>query len=101
MNITCERPYVFFALLVIIPVFIILRIKNSKLKRLLNFRKMVFVRSFFVLLSACMLMLAYAKISWGTRLMPVQKNGTSVSFVFDISNSMLAKDGPEGSCLRI
>ena len=114
MNITCERPYVFLALLVIIPVFIILRIKNrqsdyyiessfnlhkknSKVKRLFNFRKMVFVRSFFVLLSACMLMLAYAKISWGTRLMPVQKNGSSVSFVLDISNSMLAKDGPEGS----
>ena len=114
MNITCERPYVFFALLLIIPVFIIARIrnrqsdyynensfnlhkKNSKAKRLFNFRKMVFIRSLFISLSACMLIFAYAKISWGTHFMPVQKNGTSVSFVFDISNSMLAKDGPEGS----
>lgn len=92
MNITCERPYVFLALLIIIPVFIFSTIRRHHI-----FRKMVFVRSHFVFLSACMLLLAYAKISWGTHLMPVQKNGTSVSFVFDISNSMLAKDGPEGS----
>lgn len=112
MNITCERPYAFFALLVIVPLFLILRIKNKKsdyyignsfavqkysknTKRIFNFRKMVFTRSLFIFLSSCMLILAYAKISWGTYLMPVQKNGTSVSFVFDISNSMLAKDGPE------
>ena len=92
MNITCERPYVFFALLIIIPVFILLNTRHH-----FSFRKMVFVRSLFISLSACMILLAYAKISWGMHLMPVQKNGTSVSFVFDISNSMLAEDGPEGS----
>ncbi len=92
MNITCERPYVFFALLIIIPVFIILNTRRH-----FSFRKMVFVRSLFISLSVCMILLAYAKISWGMHLMPVQKNGTSVSFVFDISNSMLAEDGPEGS----
>lgn len=113
MNITCERPYALFALLIIIPVFILLGIKNKKndyyigssftkykksanLKRIFNFRKMVFIRSLFIALSWCMLILAYAKISWGTYLMPVQKNGTAVSFVFDISNSMLAKDGEDG-----
>ena len=114
MNITCERPYAFFALLLIIPVFIILNIKNRKtnyslgnsfdvtrknspIKRLANFRRMVFVRSVFIALAWCMLVLAYAKIYWGTYLMPVQKSGTAVSFVFDISNSMLAKDGPDNS----
>lgn len=114
MNITCERPYVFFALLLIIPVFIILRIKNRKtnyslgasfgdykknvsVKRLFSFRKLVYIRSFFIALAWCMLVLAYAKIYWGTYLMPVQKNGTAVSFVFDISNSMMAKDMPDGN----
>jgi len=112
MNITCERPYAFFAIIIIIPVFVILAIKNKKsnfisgfvslksspfVKRLFNIKKMVFIRSLFIALSWSMLILAYAKISWGTYLMPVQKNGTAVSFVFDISNSMLAKDGPEGT----
>ena len=110
MNITCERPYALSAILIIIPVFIVLAIRNKKsnyasgfsasnsssfVKRLFNFQKMIFIRSLFIALAWCMLVLAYAKISWGTYLMPVQKNGTAVSFVFDISNSMLAKDGPE------
>jgi hypothetical protein len=44
-----------------------------------------------------MIILAYSKISWGSYLVPVQKSATSVSFVFDISNSMLAKDGYNGT----
>ncbi len=110
MNISCERPYALFAILIIIPVLIIIAIHNRKanyasgfsntkgsafVKRLFNIQKMIFIRSLFIALAWCMLVLAYAKISWGTYLMPVQKNGTAVSFVFDISNSMLAKDGPE------
>ena len=43
-----------------------------------------------------MLVCSYAGFYWGTNLVPVQKTGTSVSFVFDISNSMLAEDGPNG-----
>ncbi len=110
MNISCERPYALFAILIIIPVLILIAIHNRKanyasgfsnskgsafVKRLFNIQKMIFIRSLFIALAWCMLVLAYAKISWGTYLMPVQKNGTAVSFVFDISNSMLAKDGPE------
>ena len=55
MNITCERPYVFFALLIIIPVFILLNTRHH-----FSFRKMVFVRSLFISLSVCMILLAYA-----------------------------------------
>ncbi len=110
MNISCERPYALFAILIIIPVLILIAIHNRKanyasgfsntkgsafVKRLFNIQKMIFIRSLFIALAWCMLVLAYAKISWGTYLMPVQKNGTAVSFVFDISNSMLAEDGPE------
>jgi len=44
-----------------------------------------------------MMVLAFHGFSWGTYLVPIQKSGTSVSFVFDISNSMNAKDGPNGT----
>lgn len=43
-----------------------------------------------------MLILAFAGFSWGTYLEPVQKSGTAVSLVFDISYSMNAEDAPGG-----
>lgn len=106
MNISCERPYALFAILIIIPVLILIAIHNRKanyasgfsnskgsafVKRLFNIQKMIFIRSLFIALAWCMLVLAYAKISWGTYLMPVQKNGTAVSFVFDISSVCLQR----------
>lgn len=39
-----------------------------------------------------LLVVALAKPSWGTEPVPVQRNGNAVSFVFDISWSMMAKD---------
>ncbi len=109
----CERPYVLFALLLIIPIIFITFIKNrknsvaveknfsiqgtnNKKKRLFKFGKMTRIKSVLFIIAWAMLILSYAKISWGTDLVPVQKNGSAVSFVFDISNSMLAKDGPRG-----
>lgn len=110
---TCERPYAFFLLLLIIPAIIFVILKNRKnsfyvkqnfrvhksyvgTSRIFNYRKFIFLRSFFLTLGWTMLVCAYAGIYWGTNLVPVQKNGTSVSFVFDISNSMMAEDGPKG-----
>lgn len=110
---TCERPYAFFLLLLIIPAIIFIIFKNRKnsfyvkqnfrvhkgftgTTRIFNYRRFVFFRSFFLTLGWTMLVCAYAGIYWGTNLVPVQKTGTSVSFVFDISNSMLAEDGPKG-----
>ena len=57
-------------------------------------RKNLLLRTGLRLLFIVMLLLAFAGISWGTYLEPVSKNGSSVCFVFDISNSMLAKDCP-------
>lgn len=48
-------------------------------------------------LAFIMLILAYLGFSWGEYLSPVQKSGVAVSFVFDISNSMLAKDCPQNT----
>ena len=110
---TCERPYAFFLLLLIIPAIIIVLIKNKKNQfyikqnfrvhksfgsthRIFNYRKFIFLRSFFLSLAWAMLVCAYAGIYWGTNFVPVQKTGTSACFVFDISNSMMAEDGPNG-----
>lgn len=110
---TCDRPYAFLLLLLIIPAILLVFIKNKRNNfytqkqfkihksfgstlRLFNYRKFIIIRVLFLTLAWTMLVCAYAGIYWGTNLVPVQKNGTSVSFVFDISNSMLATDGPEG-----
>lgn len=111
MNFICERPYVFFVLILSIPVILFANLKNireykiekiknkSKIgefeKRIVNYHKVRIIRSLFFTLSWTMLIFAYSKISWGSNLIPVQKNGNAVSFVFDISNSMMAKDGPQ------
>ena len=69
-------------------------IKRVVLQEMMSFRyrKIFLVRSVFILFSFLMLLLAYMDIHWGTYLVPVQKSGTAVSLVYDISNSMLAKD---------
>lgn len=114
---TCDRPSAFLLLLLLIPAILVTIIKNKKSSfytqnnfkihnsfgstlRIFHYRKFVFLRSFFLSLSWIMLVCAYAGLYWGTNLVPVQKNGTSVSFVFDISNSMLAEDGP-GNTTRL
>lgn len=68
------------------------------LREIISFRvrKIFILRTIFLLCAFVMLLLAYAGFHWGTYYSPVQKNGAAVSFVFDISNSMLAKDGIEG-----
>ena len=48
-------------------------------------------------LAFLMLVLGYIGFSWGEYLSPVQKSGVAVSFVFDISNSMLVKDCPQNT----
>lgn len=58
----------------------------KKLKR--NFR----IRLIFKMIAFVFLVLGVFGISWGDYLVPVQKSAASVAFVFDISNSMLAKD---------
>ena len=59
-----------------------------------HYKKILFVRSGCLALSMIFMLLAHAGLTWGTYLVPVQKSGHSVSMVFDISYSMLAKDCP-------
>lgn len=111
---SCERPYALIGILFIIPILLImffhkkeaditvdkeLAAHNRKIgkRRLFDYSRLAKVKVLLFGLAWCMLVLAYSKIYWGTNLVPVQKNGTSVCFVFDISNSMLAKDGPQNS----
>lgn len=71
-------------------------IKRIILKEMVCFRykKILFIRSGSLAIAFLFLLLARAGLTWGTYLVPVQKTGHSVSMVFDISNSMLAKDCP-------
>jgi len=71
-------------------------IKRIILKEMICFKykKILFVRSACLTLAFIFLLLARAGLTWGTYLVPVQKSGHSVAMVFDISNSMLAKDCP-------
>ncbi len=50
------------------------------------------LRSVFWSLGWVCMCVALAGPSWGTELVPVQRSGRAVSFVFDISYSMMAKD---------
>ena len=71
-------------------------IQRVLLKEMIYFRykKILFVRSGCLAVSLLFMILAQAGLTWGTYLVPVQKSGHTVSMVFDISNSMLAKDCP-------
>lgn len=90
------QKVLFIALIIIVIVWFI---KRLILKELVCYKikKILILRSSCLGFAFIMLILAYSGISWGTYLVPVQKNGSSVSMVFDISNSMLAKDGPNGT----
>ena len=74
-------------------------IRRIILKEMVCFRykKILFVRSGCLAFAFIFLLLAHAGLSWGTYLVPVQKSGHSVAMVFDISNSMLARDCPENT----
>ena len=74
-------------------------IRRILLKEMICFRykKILFARSACLGLAMVFMLLAHAGLTWGTYLVPVQKSGHTVSMVFDISNSMLAKDCPENT----
>ena len=71
-------------------------IRRIILKEMICFKhkRILYLRSACLLLAFVFLLLARAGLTWGTYLLPVQKSGHSVAMVFDISNSMLAKDCP-------
>ncbi|MBD5407523.1 MAG: VWA domain-containing protein [Treponema sp.] len=102
MELTCNRPYAFYFLLLLIPTIVVYIVQYRKIislkkhsfyeEHLRRFPLMLTARAFFWTLAYTMLVFAYSGISWGTYLEGVQKNGSAVSFVFDISYSMNARD---------
>lgn len=85
----------FAFILILITLFIKIFILREY--KYLKFNKNTVIKTIFSFLSLLFLFCAYLGISWGTYMQPVQKNGNSIAMVFDISNSMLAKDCPEGN----
>lgn len=107
MNFAIERPWALYAILVLIPVLIYYVVVYKKIFSVLakscetnstfDFKKIkmrVAARIILRCIAWCALVLAYSGISWGTISTPVQKNGSAISFVFDISYSMTARDMP-------
>ncbi len=114
MNFTCERPYAFYLLLLLIPALLVslfqyrrivkkisfFSIKNDTnpgLKRVKHFPLLMAFRTIFRSFAWIMLVLAFSSLSWGSYLEPVSKTGSSVSFVFDISYSMMARDAQKNT----
>ncbi len=105
MNFGIERPAALLAILALIPVLIycaavykktFLALSKSYEKNssfdLKKIKTRIFARIFLRCLAWCALVLAYSGISWGAISTPVQKNGSAISLVFDISYSMTARD---------
>ncbi len=90
------KQVLLIAIILISAAWIIARIILKEMSSFLHKREYI-VRSSLRFVAYVMLILAYAGLSWGTYLVPVQKSGNSVAMVFDISNSMMAKDGPNGT----
>ncbi len=106
MDFSCVRPWAFYGLLAIVPAVIACRLYYGRLsgavgsKRSPSFARMrraVMCRTVCWSLAWCFLITAYAGVSWGTELIPVRRTGSSVSFVFDVSRSMTAKDVSSGA----
>ena len=101
-DINIERPnsfYGFIFLFLGIVIFIVRYkhlIRNLSLDAYKRIKYTVFFRTLFISVAVTMFIFAYAGISWGGTVVPVQKSGRAVSFVFDISYSMMAKDTKNG-----
>lgn len=89
------KKFLFYAMILISIAWILRRIVLQE-KINFHYRKILILRFFLILFSVVMIICAYLGFSWGTYFAPVQKSGTSVSFVIDISNSMMAKDTEKG-----
>lgn len=113
IDFTCARPKTLYLIFLLIPSIVVSVIQyrrivknlnffafksssSSEMGRMKHFPIMMASRSLFRSLAWIMIILAYSGISWGTYLEPVQKNGSSVSMVFDISYSMDTPDVLDG-----
>ena len=107
-----ERPLVFLFLLVLIPFAacdiyrykkvvksfgIINMMNNLKQDKVYShYRNSVILRTVLRFMAFVSAVFAFAGLSWGTKMVSVQKSSDAVALVFDISYSMTAKDCPGG-----
>ncbi|MCR5725242.1 MAG: VWA domain-containing protein [Treponema sp.] len=113
--ISFEHPGILFAALILIPALFFLasrigsitrtlsmisanRKTNSVIRRIKRALTIKFTLRSFAVIS---LTLAAAGISWGTKLVPVQKSGDALCLVFDISYSMNATDMADSRTSRL
>ena len=105
--ISMERPEFLLLSLLTIPAILFVVRKYFKIRKSLKssdfetsenlskLKKSLIVKTLFRCFSLIFISLALSEIKFGTRKYPVQKSGTNVNFVFDISYSMMAKDAPK------
>lgn len=110
MNFEVAYPKAFYALLLLIPALLFTLSKFRSIIRVLTnhnnvyrsaesfkqFKIRFMLRTVFRVLAWIALVFAIAGISWGTKSVAVQKSGSSVAMVFDISYSMEARDTANG-----
>lgn len=108
-TVSIENPRILLLTLMVIPAFLFIFARYRKIKKNLGasssskndsalFRpakRSLLWRTIFRCFSWIFAVLAFAEISWGAKKVPVHKSGSNVNFVFDISYSMLAEDGPQ------
>lgn len=101
MLFSCERPWAFYGLFLLIPVISIVSIRYIRLAKVMSsvnkttiyrMQRRFFSRLIWWSLSWVMLVSAFSGLAWGVKPVAVQQSGSAVSFVFDISWSMMAKD---------
>ncbi len=111
MSFRFEQPLFFLLILALLPILFYTVFKLRTVIRLLNnytgqnsqmmhsVKARVIARVVLWSFAWIFLCIALAGPSWGTELVPVQRSGRAVSFVFDISYSMMAKDISEDATL--
>ncbi|MFI3257895.1 MAG: VWA domain-containing protein [Spirochaetales bacterium] len=100
-----SQPVFLLAVFAVIPALIFNFIKLKKIKTLFQIfsapknsaaKTSVYARTVFRIISWTLAwicaVIALAGPSWGTQLIPLQRSGNAVAFVFDISHSMTAQD---------
>lgn len=100
MMVLCQRPWVFWGILLLIPSLLlfglwyrrIIRANLGNGRMMARLKIVLPVRGFCWSFGWILLLVALSGLSWGSHLVPVQQTGSSLSLVFDISWSMMAQD---------
>ena len=100
MMVMCQRPWVFWGILLLIPSLLlfglwyrrIIRANLGNGRMMARLKIVLPVRGFCWAFGWILLLVALSGLSWGSHLVPVQQTGSSLSLVFDISWSMMAQD---------